>query len=130
MPSGTGASGHGEHGLDPIRKAQVEQHPLRKHAVKLAGLQIYDEQSLAADDLLRIRTFLLQAGDDVPVMVAEMHPQLDETLRAGDVFHGLNGTNADVELFQQLRIDGGLDGCGSHGGILSAAMVDAPRAGG
>ena len=58
------------------------------------------EQRLLADYLMRIASFLTDAGNDGALVVSEVDGELHELVGVRDLGSGENGSDANVELIQ------------------------------
>ncbi len=78
MSAGAGAVGDrvfgdGQAGGDAVGEAQVEQHSLGGQAGHLSGLEVDDEEGLAADELLKVLPLSLHTRQDHARVVAEVN---------------------------------------------------------
>src|ERR1044072_1078377 len=76
-----------------------EDHALGLDAHELGGLEVGDDDDLAADELLR-RVGLADAGDDGALLVAEVDRELDELARLGDLLGSLDGGELELDLHE------------------------------
>src|ERR1044072_5622171 len=76
-----------------------EDHALGLDAHELGGLEVGDDDDLAADELLR-RVGLADAGDDGALLVAEVDRELDELARLGDLLGSLDGGDLELDLHE------------------------------
>jgi hypothetical protein len=85
-----GAIGHGlfgdrKHRSDAVLIADIEEHAFGDDPLQPAWLKIDDKQSLLADYLVRIGTFLLDPGYDGALMIAEIDVKLHQMIRTWNV---------------------------------------------
>jgi len=105
---------HRQHRLYAIRIADIKQHSFRHNSAHLPRLQIHDEERLLPFQLSRIRSLLFDARDDHARVVAKVYAHLAQLVCIRNVGYGFDGTNANVDLVQNIHTDGSFDWGGIH----------------
>ena len=114
-PSGTGLFRNCQDRSGTVRIADIEEHAFGNDAAHFPRFQVDHKQRLAAFDLAGIRALLLESGDDLPLVVAEIDAQDNQLVGTRNVFDGPDRAGTDIDLVQHVDSDCRLD-CGRcHG---------------
>jgi hypothetical protein len=126
-PLGIGCSGMARARAIPSAKPRSSSIPSEVKPCHSSGLEVDDEEGLAADELLKVLPLSLHTRQDRARVVAEVNGEAYELARPRDVLDGENRPDPDVELLQDLDGHRAFDRRRFHAGSLARIIHDRLR---